>query len=151
MCRHAGGQAVFEIGSAWHRKGDEKEKGMLRKRESVMRNSKLSLAPSFPLIQIHHRSSTTYNPPPMFPHYAIHYMQQLLGPHKSNLESLYCENQPQMALSLIIKQTTLSKDTNNMQAFAQIALSSNPGQIHLKLLLSNGQSYNMQTEMILYC
>ena len=67
--------------------------------------------------------------------------QWLLGPHKSNLESLNCENQPQMALSLIFKQTTLLIDeaipTGNLQVFVQIALSSNPGQIHLKLLLSS--------------
>ena len=37
MCRHAGRQAVFEIGSGWHQKGDEKEREILRKGESVMR------------------------------------------------------------------------------------------------------------------
>ena len=26
MCRHAGWQAVFEIGSGWHQTGDEKER-----------------------------------------------------------------------------------------------------------------------------
>ena len=36
MCRHAGGQAVFEIGSGWHRKGDEKERDVEEKRKCLL-------------------------------------------------------------------------------------------------------------------